>query len=50
MEKQVYLLEEAFEDKKVGNSKLKKKNWMIACLIIFIILSIYIISFIKIGG
>lgn len=29
--------------------KLKKKNWMIACLIIFIILSIYIISFIKIG-
>ena len=32
------------------NSKLKKKNWMIACLIIFIILSIYIISFIKIGG
>ena len=33
-----------------NNSKLKKKNWMIACLIIFIILSIYIISFIKIGG
>jgi len=33
-----------------NNSKLKKKNWMIAFLIIFIILSIYIISFIKIGG
>jgi|TARA_B100001094_G_C18012487_1_gene710816 hypothetical protein len=31
-------------------SKLRKKNWMIAYLIIFIILSIYIISFIKIGG
>ena len=31
-------------------NKLRKKNWMIACLIIFIILSIYIISFIKIGG
>mgnify|MGYP001213596012 CR=1 FL=1 len=30
--------------------KLKKKNWLIAYLIIFIILSIYIISFIKIGG
>ena len=35
---------------KKNNSKLKKKNWMIASLIIFIILSIYIISFIKIGG
>ena len=35
---------------KKDNSKLKKKNWMIAGLIIFIILSIYIISFIKIGG
>jgi len=32
------------------NDKFRKKNWMIACLIIFIILSIYIISFIKIGG
>ncbi len=32
------------------NSKLKKKNWMIAALIIFIILSIYIISFIKMGA
>jgi len=32
------------------NDKLRKKNWMIAYLIIFIILSIYIISFIKIGG
>ena len=32
------------------NSKLKKKNWMIAALIIFIILSIYIISFIKMGS
>ena len=32
------------------NSKLKRKNWMIAALIIFIILSIYIISFIKIGS
>jgi|TARA_B100000767_G_scaffold239790_1_gene235215 hypothetical protein len=31
-------------------NKLRKKNWMIAYLIIFIILSIYIISFIKIGG
>jgi hypothetical protein len=37
---------------KIGtkNDKLRKKNWMIAYLIIFIILSIYIISFIKIGG
>jgi len=32
------------------SDKLRKKNWMIAYLIIFIILSIYIISFIKIGG
>lgn len=32
------------------NSKLKRKNWMIAALIIFIILSIYIISFIKMGS
>jgi hypothetical protein len=32
------------------DDKLRKKNWMIAYLIIFIILSIYIISFIKIGG
>jgi len=32
------------------NTKLKKKNWMIAALIIFIILSIYIISFIKMGS
>ena len=31
-------------------NKLRKKNWMIAYLIIFIILSIHIISFIKIGG
>ena len=31
-------------------NKLRKKNWMIAYLVIFIILSIYIISFIKIGG
>jgi len=30
--------------------RLKKKNWMVAYMIIFIILSIYIISFIKIGG
>ena len=36
--------------KEKNNSKLKKKNWIIAGLIIFIILSIYIISFIKIGG
>ena len=37
---------------KIGtkNDKFRKKNWMIASLIIFIILSIYIISFIKIGG
>ena len=32
------------------NIKLKKKNWMIAALIIFIILSIYIISFIIMGS
>ena len=32
------------------NIKLKRKNWMIAALIIFIILSIYIISFIKMGS
>ena len=35
--------------RKKNNTKLKKKNWMIAALIIFIILSIYIISFIKMG-
>ena len=35
---------------KKKNTKLKKKNWMIAALIIFIILSIYIISFIKMGS
>ena len=35
---------------KKDNSKLKRKNWMIAALIIFIILSIYIISFIKMGS
>ena len=36
--------------RKKNNTKLKKKNWMIAALIIFIILSIYIISFIKMGA
>ena len=30
--------------------KLKKKNWVIAFLIIFIILSIYVISMIKMSG
>ena len=41
-------MKNSFNKKK--NTKLKKKNWMIAALIIFIILSIYIISFIKMGS
>jgi len=37
-------------EKNLREKKLKKKNWVIAFLIIFIILSIYAISMIKMSG
>ncbi len=35
---------------KISKEKLKKKNLVVALLILFIIFSIYIISFIRMGG
>ena len=37
-------------EKDLREKKLKKKNWVIAFLIICIILSIYVISMIKMSG
>ena len=32
-----------------NNKKRKKKNWIIAALVIFVVISIYIISIVRMG-
>jgi len=34
---------------KHNNKKRKKKNWIVATLVIFVVISIYIISIVRMG-